>query len=42
MNERRSWFGSTLSRMGLMSAASPADPAAYTIMPRTAHNIRPR
>jgi len=37
-----SWFGRTLSKMGLTSQARPADPTAYTTMPATAHPRRTR
>src|SRR4029453_4906043 len=38
----RCLFGSTLSRMGLMRAARPADPAAYKSMPNIAQRRRDR
>src|SRR3989442_5942881 len=35
-------LGSTLSKIGLMRYARPADPTAYTTMPAIAHARRPR
>src|SRR2546422_2431725 len=42
MRETSCCLGSTLSKIGLMRYASPADPAAYTTMPAIAHARRPR
>ena len=42
VNVNRCWFGSTLSKIGFTSHASPAVPTAYTIIPATAHPSRKR